>query len=116
MIESPQDALHRQSSTGSMRRKASRKDSVSTVLPKFGFEEEGRRDGGGGESLAGQLGISGSSLGLASLSGPPKLGRAEISVVDAVELSVDELRACWDLFGKALRDTGKQALPSSRWL
>jgi hypothetical protein len=89
-----------------MRRKAARKDSVSTVLPKFGFEEEGK-SGEGGESLAGQLGISGSTLGLESLSGPPKLGEEEVAVVDAVELSVDEVKSCWDLFGKALRDTGE---------
>ena len=107
MIESPEDALRRQSSIGSLRRKASR--SVSKALPKFGFE-----DGHGGkeeESLGGQLGVSGATLGLENLVGPPKLRESEVAVIYAVELSVDEVKACWETFGKALRDTGKLTGP-----
>jgi hypothetical protein len=104
MIESSEDALRRQSSIGSMRRKASRR-SVSTALPKFGFEND--NGGPAEESLGGQLGVSGATLGLENLVGPPKLRESEVAVIYAVELSVDEVKACWDTFGNALRDTGK---------
>ena len=102
MIDSPK-ALHRQSSIGSLRRKASRRSSIATVLPKFGFEGEGAAK----ETLGEELGVSGSSLGLENLVGLPKLRDSEVDVIYAVELSVDEVKACWDLIGKALRDTGK---------
>jgi len=102
MIDSPK-ALHRQSSIGSLRRKASRRSSIATVLPKFGFEGES----GGKESLGEELGVSGSSLGLANLVGLPKLRDSEVDLIYAVELSVDEVTACWDLFEKALRATGE---------
>lgn len=102
MIESPEDALRRQSSIGSLRRKASR--SVSTALPKFGFEDD--QGGKEEESLGGQLGVSGATLGLENLVGPPKLRLSEVAVIYAVELSVDEVKACWETFGKALKDTG----------
>jgi hypothetical protein len=105
MIESPQDALQRQSSIGSLRRKASRRSTLSTTLPKFGFEnDEGRIvDDDSGE----QMGGSGSTLGLEHLAGPPKLKDAEVAVIYAVQLSIDEVKECWSLFGKALRDTGE---------
>lgn len=103
MIESPEDALRRQSSIGSLRRRASR--SVSTALPKFGFEDD--HGGQEEESLGGQLGVSGATLGLENLVGPPKLKLSEVAVIYAVELSLDEVKACWETFGKALRDTGK---------
>ena len=102
MIDSS-TALHRQNSIGSLRRKASRRSSIATVLPKFGFEGDGR----GNETLGEELGVSGSSLGLENLVGLPKLRDSEVEVIYAVELSVGEVKACWDLFGKALRDTGE---------
>lgn len=46
-------------------------------------------------------------MGLENLVGPPKLKLSEVAVIYAVELSVDEVKACWETFGKALRDTGK---------
>jgi hypothetical protein len=106
MIDSPEDALHRQSSIGSLRRKASRRSTITTTLPKFGFEAEGD-DGNGKQSFGKELGVSGSTLGLENLVGLPKLRDSEVDVIYAVELSVQEVRECWDLFGKALRDTGK---------
>jgi hypothetical protein len=106
MIDSPK-SLHRQSSIGSLRRKASRRSSITAILPKFGFEG----DGEGTESLGRELGVSGSTLGLENLVGLPKLRDSEVDVIYAVELSVGEVRACWELFGKALRDTGKLFCP-----
>jgi len=103
MIDSPK-ALHRQSSIGSLRRKASRRSSITTVLPKFGFEGEVEDK----ESLGKELGVSGSTLGLENLVGLPQLRDSEVDVIYAVELSVSEVKECWDLFGKALRDTGER--------
>lgn len=103
MIDSPENVLHRQSSIGSLRRKASRRSTVTTVLPKFGFEGEGE----GNQSLGKEMGVAGSTLGLENLVGLPKLRDSEVDVIYAVELSVDEVKACWELFGKALRDTGE---------
>jgi hypothetical protein len=57
--------------------------------------------------LGKELGVSGSTLGLENLVGLPKLRDSEVDVIYAVELSVGEVIACWDLFGKALRDTGE---------
>jgi hypothetical protein len=90
-----------------LRRKASRRSSITAILPKFGFEG----DGEGTESLGRELGVSGSTLGLENLVGLPKLRDSEVDVIYAVELSVGEVRACWELFGKALRDTGKLFCP-----
>jgi len=106
MIDSPK-ALHRQSSIGSLRRKGSRRSSITTVLPKFGFEGEGD----GPESLGTELGVSGSTLGLENLVGLPKLRDSEVDVIYAVVLSVGEVKACWEPFGKALKDTGKLFCP-----
>lgn len=103
MIDSPQDALHRQSSVGSLRRKSSRRSTFTATLPKFGFEG----DGGDKENLTTEFGVSGSTLGLENLVGLPKLRESEVDVIHAVELSVDEVRECWQVFGKALRDAGK---------
>lgn len=103
MLDSPQDALHRQSSIGSLRRKASRRNTVSTILPKFGFEGDNDVE----PSLGKELAVSGSTLGLENLVGLPKLRDSEVDVICAVELSVSEAKECWDLFGRALRDTGE---------
>jgi hypothetical protein len=108
MIESSEDALRRQSSIGSLRHKASQR-SVSTVLPKFGFEDD--NGGVAGESLGRELGVSGATLGLENLVGLPKFTESEVAVIYAVELSVDEVKACWETFGKALGDTGKLMSP-----
>jgi hypothetical protein len=105
MIDSPQNALHRQSSIGSLRRKASRRSTVTTTLPKFGFEESS--EDGVVESFGKELGVSGSTLGLENLVGLPKLRGSEVDVIYAVAFSVEEVKECWDIFGKALRDTGK---------
>lgn len=105
MIDSPQNALHRQSSIGSLRRKASRRSTITTTLPKFGFEDTS--EDGGIKSFGTELGVSGSTLGLENLVGLPKLRDSEVDAIYAVVLSVEEVKVCWHVFGKALRDTGK---------
>lgn len=54
-----------------------------------------------------EFGEVGPSLGLEGFGQPPKLNDEEVAVIRAVQLNVDEIKSCWETFGKKLKDTGK---------
>lgn len=104
-LESPKDnPPGPRRSSESLRRRARRPSSVGP-LPRLEVSF-----GPVGEVDDDVVVIPGPSLGLDDYGQTPQLTPKEIEVIRKVKLSVDEVRACWQLFGKHLKQTGESGL------